>query len=230
VLSSSLYSVYNMLINHLTDAKKNVEYAKLISSIDLMLEKFNTYWPLCEDIAGLCMILDPRQKADFFISTSKSKKSVKLLGEIYKKYSSLSDSNADPQVNSRKIIEPAPTSLLMRNLAIQACEENVVDELKTYLKEPRIGLKNNKNILHWWRDSSNKFPILSKIACDYLSIFPSSVSSERAFSTSGQTITKERCNLHTERTRELMCLKSWLQFDFDKYKIREGKNISASVS
>ena len=78
MLSSSLYSVYNMLINHLNDAKKSIEYEKLNSSIDLMLEKLNNYWPLCEDIAGFCMILDPRQKADFFISTSKSKKSVKL--------------------------------------------------------------------------------------------------------------------------------------------------------
>ena len=213
-----------MLINHLNEAKKNPEYEKFNNSIDLMLEKFNTYWPLCEDIAGICMILDPRQKTDFFASTSKSKNSVKLLAEIYKSYATSSStqsttSTTATQINRKKIAEPAPPSLLMRNLAIQACEETVVDELKTYLKEPRAGLKHNKNILHWWRDSSNKFPILMKIACDYLSIFPSSVSSERAFSTSGQTVTKERCNLHSERTRELMCLKSWIQFDFDKYKI-----------
>ena len=47
-------------------------------------------------------------------------------------------------------------------------------------------------------------------------VIPESVSSKRSFSVGGQTISKDRCNLHTETARELMCVKSWIKFKFEK--------------
>ncbi|CAG8819810.1 7345_t:CDS:2, partial [Cetraspora pellucida] len=47
--------------------------------------------------------------------------------------------------------------------------------------------KNNK--IRLWESLSSRFSILSKMAHDFLSIKPSSVSSEKAFSKAGFTIT-----------------------------------------
>lgn len=51
--------------------------------------------------------------------------------------------------------------------------------------------------LLWWQAHSNGFPILSKIAQDYLTIQATSVASEQAFLIAGNTITKT----HYQRQR-----------------------------
>ena len=43
-------------------------------------------------------------------------------------------------------------------------------QLDLYLKEPRISFLGNFDVLGYWRDISNKFGDLAKIACDVLSI------------------------------------------------------------
>ncbi|CAG8611996.1 16681_t:CDS:2, partial [Dentiscutata heterogama] len=52
------------------------------------------------------------------------------------------------------------------------------------------------NGISGWKSLSRQFPILSQMACDFLSIQPSSVASERAFSQAGFTVTNERANLN----------------------------------
>ena len=84
-------------------------------------------------------------------------------------------------------------------------------ELGNYLLEPRILLGEDEKILVWWKNNQTKFPILSKIARDYLAMQASSVPSERGFSSSGLTVTDMRSRLHPMTVRSLMCLKSWFK-------------------
>ena len=49
------------------------------------------------------------------------------------------------------------------------------------------------------------------LACDYLSVMASSVSSERAFSSAGITICKRRNRLDADIVESLQCLKSFIQ-------------------
>jgi len=73
---------------------------------------------------------------------------------------------------------------------------------------------NSFDILNWWNLHSFDFPILAKIARDYLSIQASSSPSERLFSQAGDIITDDRNRLCPETARALICLKSWnLYFD-----------------
>jgi hypothetical protein len=44
--------------------------------------------------------------------------------------------------------------------------------------------------LDWWSKHENAYPILSKIARNYLAVMPTSTASERAFSAAGRTSSK----------------------------------------
>ena len=84
-------------------------------------------------------------------------------------------------------------------------------ELGNYFLEPRILLVEVEKSLVWWKNNQTKFPILSKIARDYLAMQASSVPSDRGFSSSGLTVTDTRSRLHPMMVRNLMCLKSWFK-------------------
>ena len=49
------------------------------------------------------------------------------------------------------------------------------------------------------------------MAHDYLAIPASSVASERSFSSGGNMITKNRCNLAPKTVRAAQCLRSWMR-------------------
>ncbi|CAG8852183.1 26522_t:CDS:2, partial [Gigaspora margarita] len=86
------------------------------------------------------------------------------------------------------------------------CRINTLEyELDLYEREPLENFENeNNNIetntenngLLCWKLLLNRFPILGQMACDILSMQPSSVASERAFSRAGFNVTNDRANLN----------------------------------
>jgi len=79
--------------------------------------------------------------------------------------------------------------------------------LDRYLNSP---VDSNTDSLIWWKTHDKDYPILSKIAKDYLTIQATSVLSERAFSISGLTISKTRNRLDPEMARAIICMKNWI--------------------
>lgn len=69
------------------------------------------------------------------------------------------------------------------------------------------------NILQWWRQHENMFPILAKMARDVHSIPVSTVSSESAFSSSGRIIDDRRQSLKPEMVEALTVYKDWCQHE-----------------
>ena len=49
--------------------------------------------------------------------------------------------------------------------------------------------------LEWWKENSNKYSLLAKIAIEFLCISPTSTPSERLISTAGRIISEKRFNL-----------------------------------
>jgi hypothetical protein len=56
-------------------------------------------------------------------------------------------------------------------------------ELKFYFQEPVVAV--DEDILNYWKENRMRFPILSSMAKDFLSMMATSVLSERAFSLAG---------------------------------------------
>jgi len=79
----------------------------------------------------------------------------------------------------------------------------IEDELSVYLNSDRVrGLE--VDILKWWFDQRHRFPVLYRMHCDYAAIQASSAASERAFSSAGKVISKDRCSLGRDTVSILM--------------------------
>lgn len=56
----------------------------------------------------------------------------------------------------------------MEQVNEQSTSKAIFDELEAYLNEPRV--RGVDNVLKWWYDHSDRYPVLSRLARDYLSI------------------------------------------------------------
>jgi hypothetical protein len=74
-------------------------------------------------------------------------------------------------------------------------------------------LPDGMGLIEWWGVHERLYPIWASLAHDYLPIMGSSVSSERAFSSSGITISKRRNRLKGDVVEALQVVKSALRND-----------------
>ena len=122
----------------------------------------------------------------------------------------ITNSHITPNRTSEETLQTSRNYFLnMINRQVQSSAENIeFDEIDTYLNTSN---DINANPLLWWKENQNKYPTLSLIAKDYLSIQATSVAAEQAFSVAGNTITPIRNKLDPETTRATLCLKSWIE-------------------
>jgi hypothetical protein len=126
---------------------------------------------------------------------------------------------------------------------------NPKDAEKPWLKEFNAYLHGNedlggRSIVQWWGVSTTfafivmavksvlqltatHYPVWASLALDYLPIMASSVSSERAFSSAGITISKRRNRLGPDLVEALQFLKCWFRRDLI---FREDPTIASEYS
>ena len=71
----------------------------------------------------------------------------------------------------------------------------------------------HQTVVQWWGVNGPHYPVWALLARDFLSIMASSVSSERAFSSAGITISKRRNRLKADIVEALQCLKCLIKQD-----------------
>ncbi|KAK2658966.1 hypothetical protein Ddye_005499 [Dipteronia dyeriana] len=67
----------------------------------------------------------------------------------------------------------------------------------------------SNDLLKWWRNKRNSFPILSRLAYDVPAIPVSTVSSKQMFNTVRRILEDRRCSLVSDTMEALTCLKDW---------------------
>ncbi|KFK22970.1 hypothetical protein AALP_AAs70478U000100 [Arabis alpina] len=82
-------------------------------------------------------------------------------------------------------------------------------ELGSYLKEPVKKWNKNFNALDWWRYESQKYPILSRVARDILSIPISRATSYDAYVAEKRECPKFVVSMEAELVNAVMCSKRW---------------------
>ena len=95
--------------------------------------------------------------------------------------------------------------------------QNNTTDIDRYLSVETISFEDNEDfdILEWWKKQQIKYPVLSIIARDVLTVSVSTIASKAAFSTSGRVVSKKRCNLSPQTIEAVVCLKR-LEFNIQE--------------
>lgn len=204
-LRLSFFGMFVSLKNHMrTSSQSRKQVATAI------FQKLERYWKLyLSESSLISAILDPRYKATTFTNEKEKEQSIQLLYNLYEAYKpdhmiSKKTSSDSFELSSRNFF----LNIINPNFNLYSNSNLNFEEVEHYFNTP-TDIKLDP--LLWWKSHQSEYPILSKIACDYLVIQATSVASEQAFSVAGNTITKTRNRLYPETAKACLCLKSWIQ-------------------
>ncbi|KAK2641308.1 hypothetical protein Ddye_023071 [Dipteronia dyeriana] len=96
---------------------------------------------------------------------------------------------------------------------------NQKSQLELYLDEPKLEMSSNLDVLDFWKVNMIRYPDLSVMARDILSIPVSTVASESAFSVGGRVLDRFRSLLKPDIVEAIVCTRDWM----------EGENVSESL-
>jgi len=102
-------------------------------------------------------------------------------------------------------------------------EGDDMNELDKYMADPPLRLSGHFDILAWWKNQIDEYPVLAKIARDLLAVQVSTVASESAFSAGGRVVDPFRSRLDPEMVQALICMKDWVAAG------RRGKRVGSIV-
>ena len=72
------------------------------------------------------------------------------------------------------------------------------------------------DILQWWKQNETKYPRLSKMVRDILSVMATSVPALQLFSGASLTMSKTRTLLSDLSLKSLICIRSWMKSTLKK--------------
>ncbi|MBW0570051.1 hypothetical protein O181_109766, partial [Austropuccinia psidii MF-1] len=174
---------YQLLLKTCQKTRNKVSReSQLYDAADQAYSKLESYYNIRSNSCAMCLILDPRFKLTWFTQHDLLQEdernsdtnpirykdeALKHLKEVYAEYSSEYTINfpQEPQVS-----ETVPTNLKQLHPFEERMSQrkNKTNEILEYLQtdSPHYSIC----ILEWWKSHENRFPILSKIARDYLGI------------------------------------------------------------
>ena len=200
-----------------------------------MHERFEKYWKKMFLVLAIATVMDPQYKISYFEfssskyggNDSKTEVSTVLMAvrSLYDDYnsrfpisenpvsnstSSDSESETARPVKQRCLSSDASNRLQDYQHFIESTNQPLKSELDLYLEEPVLPWTQDFNILSWWRAASPRYPILSRIVRDYLSVPVSFVTSVDELFTMERGISRGRyASLKPDLINAIMCTRSW---------------------
>jgi hypothetical protein len=162
------------------------------------------YTKISSENFAIATVLDPRYKLDVY-DTTQDPDALKVSAKISIEGAFQRYLLEHPQMViaiNEPIVAPPPIKK-QRRFATNLLTEN---ELTTYLKESRI--PGNSNPLEYWKLNKTRFPVLAKMARDYLALQPTSKDVEGTFSKGRRTIPYYRRSQNASSIRNQMLVNS----------------------
>jgi hypothetical protein len=235
-LSGVYYPTSPLMVHHILDIAQHLQQYEndpiLHQAIAAMKEKYLKYWSQIPLLYAFAFILDPRGKLDGFagilslltaavhidytayFTTVRDK-----LNEVYckyeQKYASVRQQRPPPAPVAAKkkgawgkIFGSSSTSSSSSHSA-PVTSAYCSGELAKYLSSDVVPHHEDDdfNILQWWQEHKQQFPVLSILARDVISVPVSTISSESAFSLAGRILEERRTSLTPDMVKTLMCIK-----------------------
>ncbi|GJW98408.1 zinc finger BED domain-containing protein DAYSLEEPER-like protein [Tanacetum coccineum] len=181
-----------------------------------MLEGFDKYWKSSCFVLAIAVVMDPRFKmklVDFCFA--------KIFGDEAASYINIVDegihqlfldyaagdvtgylSNGDGHGLGHTYFD---------DFIMESASQQSKSELDQYLEESLLPRSHEFDVMRWWKLNEPKYPTLSKMARDILTLPVSTVDPESVFDTGVKEMDRYRCALKPETVEALYCAKDWLR-------------------
>lgn len=200
-----------------------------------MQENFDKYWKSSCFILAIAVVMDPRFKlklVEFSFSKiygDESASYVKIVDdgihELFYEYVALplplTPAYADVTNGQSAKSEDDPLGIgnASNGLGLTDFDAYIMEttsqlsktELDQYLEESLLPRVHEFDVVGWWKLNRIKYPTLSKMARDILSIPVCTVPAASVFDTVRKEMDSYRCSLRPETVEALICAKDWLQ-------------------
>lgn len=191
-----VWLAYDKLLKHSTPKNSDASYVSLMKTkaYQYMEEKF-----VLHELHRIATFLHPNFKSLKFVSNQMRIKTIDDTKTLLNRF----HPNAERLMNRRA--SSCSHSSIESALSSYFDEDEPIDEVEEYtsLKCP---LEINLDLIKWWRERGNLFPLLSKLALWIHSIPASSIPSERKFSSAGSIICEKRSNLKPDSIENILLL------------------------
>ncbi|XP_073152759.1 zinc finger BED domain-containing protein RICESLEEPER 2-like [Henckelia pumila] len=231
--------------------EKNVGEGSFMNDMrNKMKRKFDKYWGECNLLISIAAVLDPRNKMkliewcfpEIYSEVDAIENIITVretLRSLYSEYVEAHKTNItenDVSSGTQKEISSGLSIVSGKGKGKVRTQfanyiknvdsvEQVKSELEVYFEEGVVFCEDDDEFdaLSWWKLNNLKFRILSRMACEVLSIPVTSVASESAFSAGGRVIDTYRANLGVETVQMLLCAEDWLRARY-QIKRKEKEN------
>ncbi|KAI3495970.1 hypothetical protein L1887_38318 [Cichorium endivia] len=200
-----------------------------------MQENFNNYWKNCCLILAIAVVMDPRFKMKLVEFSF-----TKIYGDDAQNYINIVDEGIH-QLFLEYVALPVPLAngggpvtgdLKMEDgdvggeggggggeagltdfdvYIMETASQQSKSELDQYLEESLLPRVHEFDVVGWWKLNKVKYPTLSKMARDILSVPVSTVVPEAVFEVGRPEMERYRCSLRAETVEALVCAKDWLR-------------------
>ena len=233
MLSSTSYPTTNLFYRGFCEIKILLDEWSVCQDITIsamatsMSRKFEKYWKKSSTTLAVACFLDPRYKKrliEFYMRKFHGISSqvhvdelVDVMKKLYQFYAAAAPSSLRPKSGSNDakdtddmLVDSGDDEL--ENFLYESSGHGADDmnELDKYMADPPLRLSGQFDILAWWKNQTDEYPILSKIARDLLAVQVSTVASESAFSAGGRVVDPFRSRLDPEMVEALICMKDWV--------------------
>ncbi|XP_016178494.2 zinc finger BED domain-containing protein RICESLEEPER 3-like [Arachis ipaensis] len=221
-----------------------------------MMINFKKYWKEYSVVLAFGAVLDPRFKLNTLVHCyneidpiSAKDKVEHVKSKLYKLFE-VYDQNSSTTVES--FSQLSSNFSQATSFAIETQLIKIVGDLMSRNQEAEV--KSGKNqldiylseatlfcndaiidVLQWWKDNHHRFPTLSLMARDLLSIPITTVASESTFSMGSHDLNKYRSRLLSDNVEAVICTRNWIcgyddfEEDKDQEDIAKGEGYSSGV-
>jgi hypothetical protein len=229
LLSGTSYPTANMFYRGFCEIKELLDKWCVDEDLTIrtmaisMGDKFEKYWSCSSLSLALACFLDPRYKkklAEFYMKKFygdyyqvRLAELVGAMKNLFLFYASSKPSASNNDMNANQHVILTEPLAKKKNAELDAFlyddvrpGTNHLNELDNYMAEPLLK-QDPFDILAFWKNNRDKYPIFSQIARDVMSIQVSTVASESAFSAAGRVVDPYRNRLDPEMVQALICTK-----------------------
>ena len=206
--SEQVLIIFSVMLKHFGSLSNDVSKSnQLRNATQSAFEKASKYFTKMSPALLVATILHPKKKLGFIHQKcwngsnlrTQAEKVIKEQLDLYK-----------TKYHFNYAIESQKTTPQKSNSLFAEFDDITVDgisstELERYLDSPASDLDR----LVYWSSYESKYPILARMAADFLAIPASSVPCERVFNRSGGIVTPDRNRLSEKSVEKLLCLKFW---------------------